>query len=218
MIALLLHLSTSAWGQADPALPSSTAADRKVTVFVGGGGSWVIGGNAAGYRAGLAQRVGVDVALGRAGSIYLDADHAHQGLDDATPYFPDVQAPEDALLGGRDYLAFDVGGRLGVRMAGGRPSGVTAFPFFRFGAGAVFTDTKLEAPAFEGRQLIHSRAAAPMISMGGGAEVRVVDWLSLLPALSVQALGAADPGEVDDETEVGVEVRAQLGLDVGFNF
>lgn len=217
----LLALSVLAHAEpGPPALPSSTQKERSVSLIVGAGASKLVGGNGAGFGAGLAERFALDVALGRAGGIYLNVDHAHHGMKDAGAWFPEVEVDPGLVTGARDYFAVDLGGRLALRMGDptAAPTGVRAWPVFRFGAGALFTDTRLEVPAFTGREPVHTRLASPLLTMGAGAEVVLVDWLSLIPNASVQITGAQDPGEVDDETEVGVEIRGQLGLDLGFNF
>lgn len=200
-----------------PAVAPAVERKRHGAVSLGGGGAWLMGGNGAGYGAGFDQRLGAELNFSELASVGIEADHSRHPLDDAGPYFPDNTVPPESLAGTRDYLNVDLGVRLAFRFVSATdPDKIHAVPFFRFGLGGAFSDTKLEVPAFEGRQVIRTRAAAPMLGVGLGCEVQIEPWLSLVPGVKFQALVARDDGEIDKQTQVGVEVRGQGTLDVSF--
>lgn len=193
--------------------------ERKASLAVGPGVGFLIGGNGGGYGVGFAQRARVDVALSPVTSLQLDLDHSRHPLHDASGYFDEVAIPADAIEGTRDYVVLDFGAQVDIDpVPATSPDHFHVNPLVRFGAGVGFTDTKLDAPSFDGRVEIRSRAVAPAISLGTGVELRVQRWLTLAPAITFQGLLARDDGEIDQQTQIGVEMRGQATLDVTLNF
>lgn len=193
--------------------------DRVVSVVVGLGGSWILGGNAEGYGAGVAERASVDLALGRASAFCVDLDHARHTLRDAAAYFPDASVPADATPGFRDYLTVDAGFRIGVPLVDDAPSDVvTAVPYLRLGVGATLTTTLLDVPAFTGRLALRSQTLVPSPSVGLGVEIRIRRWITVVPHVKAQFAIARDVGEVDLDEQWGMESRIQPAIDVAFNF
>jgi len=222
MLALILP-SALAQASPDPA-PEATASTEKarsVSVLLGGGAAVPIGGNGAGYSVGFVQRLSLDAALSGITPLQVDVTPSRHSLTDGSGYLPDEPVPDDALVGTRDYLLLDVGARIALDFSGS--GGVMddrfhAIPFVRFGLGAGFTDTQLDVPSFVGRQEIRSKAAAPLVSLGAGCELRVKPFLSIEPAIRMQGLVARDDGEIDKQTSVGIEMRAEATVDVALNF
>lgn len=200
-----------------PAASTPVVRERHGAVAVGGGGAWLMGGNGGGYGAGFDERLGAELNFSPMAAVGLQLAHSRHPLDDASPYFPDTTVPPEALSGTRDYLDAELGLRLSMRFVSSvNPDKIHAIPYFRFGIGGAFTDTKLEVPSFDGRQIIRSRAAAPMLGVGAGCEVQIEPWVSIVPGVSFQALLARDDGEIDKQTQVGIEVRGEGTLDVSF--
>ena len=193
--------------------------ERKVSLAVGPGVGFLVGGNGGGYGVGFAQRVRIDGALSPVTSLQLDLDHSRHPLRDASGYFEELAVPADAMEGTRDYVVLDLGAQVDIDPGPApTPDRFHVNPLVRFGAGVGFTDTKLDAPSFEGRVELRSRAVAPLISLGAGVELTVRRWLTFAPAFQFQGLLARDDGEIDHQTQVGVEMRGQATLDVTLNF
>jgi hypothetical protein len=196
-------------------------APRRAAVAVGVGGSWIVGDNAAGYDAGAAERLVVDIATGHTTAFTVELDHARHALADAGAYFPDTPLPADAITGFRDYVVVDAGFRLALDVRGpdADPDRVTALPYLRVGLGLALTNTLLDAPGFAGRVAMRSRTAWPAPGFTAGAEIRIRRWISLFPQIKTQFQVFEDGAEsTGGHTRVGAEWRIQPALDASINF
>lgn len=197
------------------------AGARRGSLAVGLGGSWILGGNADGYSGGVAERIGGALAIGEVSAFVLDVEHTRHTLADAGAYFPGIAVPASSVAGFRDYVVMDAGFRLGFDFSDqtrvGRGARVSAYPFLRSGAALVLTTTRLDVPSLSGRRAISSVEASPALSLGGGAEVRIRRWISLLPHVKAQVLLKEDPSETSGGSRWGLEWRVQPAIDVSFN-
>lgn len=192
--------------------------ERTASLAVGPGVGFIVGGNGGGYGVGFAQRLRLDAALSPVTALQLDLDHSRHPLHDASGYFDELAVPADALEGTRDYVVLDFGAQVDIDpVPSPSPDRFHVNPLVRFGAGVGFTDTKLDAPSFDGRVEMRSRAVAPVVSLGAGVELRVQRWLTFVPAFRFQGLLARDDGEIDHQTQIGVEMRGQATVDVTLN-
>ena len=187
---------------------------------VGIGASFLTGGNAPGFGAGLLERLVLDVPTGDLIAFTVEADHARHGLTDASAYFPGLAVPADAMDGFRDYFAVDLGFRFGIDVGRPRAEGrVRAVPFIRTAVGAVFTSTLLEAPGLDGRVALRSNTAWPAPGIGAGCELRIRRWITVIPRLDAQVLVVEDTVEYEGgPTSVVAEGRFRPAVDVSFNF
>lgn len=195
------------------------AAPPVAAVDVGGGATWLVGGNGGAYTVGPTQRASVEIGLGGRHGLALTVEHAHHRLTDAGAYWPDLAVPPTNAVGGRDALALELGPRLAIDVvdeAALPPHRLRVYPYTRFGVGLVATDTRLEVASFDGRTPLRSRSVLPAVGLGLGAEVWARRWLALLPQVRTQAAVARDPGEVDGKDAYGVEVRVVPSLDIRF--
>lgn len=192
-----------------------TDTDRLASLAGGAGVSFVAGRNGSAMGAALAERVALSLAIGEVSAIAVELDHARHEVVDGARFF-DLEAAPGGVTGWRDYLALEAGGRIGLVIE--RRPGTRVHPWLWLGVGVVFTGTEVVVPAFTGTADIRTRAAAPIASLGFGAAVRILDWLSVQPAFKTQFLVAPDPGEVDGKEVWGLEARMQPAVDVSLDF
>lgn len=191
----------------------------RIASFAVGAGASFVAGKGAGYSPALAERMVISLSFAEASALSIEIDHARHVLSDASGLYPDLDVPPDAVSGASDFLSIEWGGRLGLSLTERMPSDrVRAWPWLWAGVGCAFTATEIKIPAFSGSLPVRSRITAPLVSVGGGADVRLKPWLSLHPGLKVQFLFANDPGEVDHLEKWGATVRAQPAVDIAIDF
>ena len=203
------------------AAPAPAADVRTGSVSAGLGGSWLFGGNASGLSPGLSERISGEVALSTVSALTLDVDHARHRAVDAAAWFTDPAPPEDAMTGYRDYVAFDLGARVGLDLTDPARAGdprVTVVPALRFGVAVVRTTTLLTVPSFDGARPLRSTTVWPALSLGASVEINLRRWLSVVPHVKTQVLLMEDQHERDTRSTWGLEWRLQPALDASFHF
>ncbi|MSQ04049.1 MAG: hypothetical protein EXR71_19540 [Myxococcales bacterium] len=199
----------------------ASAVDRRVVVAFGAAASWSAGGAAGIWAPASAQRLEVSGEVGRARrtAIGFSLVHARPDLLDAGELVSGV--PADAVGGWRDELSILFTLRVPIDVGAALPPegpGLAVLPCFGVGAGVLASDAHLDVMGFGARAGVRSRSLLPVLAARLGVELRVWNWVSLLPhgeLLLTVGPDAAEggPGEVWD-----AEARVLAGADVLLRF
>ena len=196
-------------------MTAPTVSLRGASVAAGLASQFVLGGSGAAWAPGTEEHLSVHTSAGKYSTLGVAIHHARPELADATLLFPDAAAADGA--GYRDefsllaelQFAFDIGAFV--------PTGtklINLLPRIGFSAGAMFTDTHLDLPSFDGLIPYRARAAAPLFGFGIGLEARALRWLSLVPRLDALLTAGADENEISGGERFETEWRLSPGVDL----
>lgn len=204
------------------AAESRPEAGGAVTVAMGLGSTWGVGGAAPAWGEALGERFELAGEVGRHRvALGFVVDHARRDLVDASVLIPDAAVPAGALTGTRDELALLFTVRVPLQVGADLPEGkpvLRVLPTFAVSAGLFASDAQLVLPSFSAAVPLRSRSLLPVLGARAGCELRAFDWMSLLPHAELLMLVAGNRGELSGREQFDVEGRILLGADVLVRF
>lgn len=193
-----------------------------LSVAMGLGSSWGVGGTTAAWAPALGERFEVSGEVGRHRvALGFALDHSRRELADSSVLIPDPAVPAAAVAGTRDELSLRFVVRVPLEVGANLPQRepvLSVLPTFAVSAGIFASDAQLAVPSFEGRVDLRSRSLLPVLGARAGAELRVWDWMALLPHAELLMLVAGNRGELSGREQFDVEGRVLLGADVLVRF
>lgn len=200
------------------ALPARS--DRSATLGVGLGPAFIAGAEEEPWGVGLAERfsVGLTPGYGGVGSLGLELTHSHHDVVASDAFFPGLTAPADTIDGGTDLTTLDLGYRIGIDLYGKHPPTLRVIPFLRPAVGGALEATVLTVPSFAGRSDLTSHVPSPMLTLAGGAELRIGHVWSIVPALTGHVLLAHDQAEQGQKERWGIYWHVVPSVDVAVSF
>lgn len=201
---------------------SNPSGSHILSLGLGGGASFLLGGPGAAYGAGFCPGIVLDVPLGEVSGFTVELDHSLHRVSGAAPLFvdPETITAEGAVTGSQRFWNADIGFRLGIPVVDEtrvRPGAVTAVPWFRMAGGVSLVDTVLDVPSFEGKERLHTRRPVGAVVPGLGVSIHVLRFLTVQPALKAAAYLGIDHDEVEGGDTFRVEWRLLPKVDVLFH-
>lgn len=201
------------------ALARTPRTDRHATVGLGFGAGFVVGDVADAWGPGFGQRLSLGVTTARGiSAVTLDVTHSYNAVANADALFAEAEPDADAVTGGRDTIALDLGYRGGFDLYGGERPGVRVIPFVRPGLGVAVIASELTLPSFAGHSILQSRVPSPVVSMGLGAEIRIGSVFSVSPGLTAGVYFAENLGEQGEKDTYGIEWIVLPAIDLAASF
>ncbi len=218
---LVAALALASRAAAAPLVPPDV--DRRVHVAAGVGHQWGVGGSAAAWGDSFTQRFELSGEAGRRArtAIGFALVHARPTLVDTRALIPEPGVPAGAASGVRDELSCLFSVRVPLHVGAILPAEspiLEVLPTFGFTAGMLATDAHLVVAGYDAAVPVRSRTLAPVLGARIGAELRLWDWLAVLPHGELLATLAADAREVGSGQTWEAEARLMIGADLAVRF
>lgn len=187
-------------------------------VTFGVANQWGVAGSTAAWGPAVAERIEVAGEVGHHARTHVGFEllHARPELVDAGALVPGTGLAASAVSGWRDELSLLFAVRVPVDVGVAAPAlrpVLRVLPTFGLAGGVFLTDAHVAVASFGGGPPLRSRATTPLFAARVGAELRLYEWLSLVPQGEFTLTFAGNRREQTGGETWDAEGRVLVGLD-----